>query len=35
MGSIPKVAAALSLLFIVGLVAIWFGPETKGIPLED
>ena len=34
-GSIPKVAAALSLFFIVGLVAIWFGPETKGINLED
>jgi MFS family permease len=35
MGSIPKVAATLSLLFIIGLIAIWFGPETKGIPLED
>jgi len=35
MGSIPKVAAILSLFFIVGLVAIWFGPETKGMPLED
>jgi MFS family permease len=34
-GSFPAASAAISLLFIVGMVAIWFGPETKGIPLLD
>lgn len=34
-GSFPAASAAISLLFIVGMVAIWVGPETKGIPLND
>jgi hypothetical protein len=34
-GSFPAASAAISLLFIVGMVAIWLGPETKGIPLDD
>ena len=34
-GTFPHVAAAISLFFVVGLVAIWFGPETRGIALED
>jgi MFS family permease len=34
-GSFPAASAVVSLLFIVGMVAIWFGPETKGIPLDD
>jgi MFS family permease len=34
-GSFPAASAAVSLLFIVGMVSIWFGPETRGIPLDD
>jgi MFS family permease len=34
-GSFPAASAVVSLLFIVGMVAIWFGPETQGIPLDD
>jgi MFS family permease len=34
-GSFPMASAAVSMLFIVGMVVIWFGPETKGIPLGD
>jgi MFS family permease len=34
-GSFPAASAAVSLLFIVGMVTIWLGPETKGIPLDD
>lgn len=34
-GSFPAASAAISLLFVVGMVAIWLGPETKGIPLDD
>lgn len=34
-GSIPDAAAASTVAYLVGLVAIWFGPETKGRPLED
>ncbi|WP_087750367.1 MFS transporter [Paraburkholderia caledonica] len=34
-GSFPAASAAVSLLFIVGMVSIWFGPETKGIPLDN
>lgn len=34
-GSITAAAAMISLLFIVGLVAIWFGPETQGRQIQD
>jgi MFS family permease len=34
-GSFPAAAASTSVAFVVGLVAIWFGPETKGKPLPD
>jgi hypothetical protein len=34
-GSFPMASAVVSLLFIVGMIAIWFGPETRGIPLGD
>jgi MFS family permease len=34
-GSLPNAAAVISLFIVVGLIAIWFGPETKGMPLED
>jgi MFS family permease len=35
MGSIPSAAAVTAWLFVPGLVVIWFGPETRGVPLED
>lgn len=34
-GSFPAAAAATTVAYVVGLIAIWFGPETKGRPLED
>ena len=35
MGSVPLAALAVSWVFLIGSVAIWFGPETRGVPLED
>jgi MFS-type transporter involved in bile tolerance (Atg22 family) len=29
-GSFAAVSAALSFVILIGLVAIWFGPETRG-----
>ena len=34
-GSYPAACATITLVYIVGMVAIWFGPETKGKPLPD
>jgi len=34
-GSIPAACSAVGLTLIVGLIAIWFGPETAGKPLQD
>jgi MFS family permease len=34
-GSIPRASSSVALILIVGLVAIWFGPETSGKPLPD
>jgi MFS family permease len=34
-GSFPAAAASSSVFFMIGLVAIWFGPETRGKPLSD
>ena len=34
-GSFPAAAGAISFAYVVGAVVIWFGPETRGIPLED
>jgi MFS family permease len=34
-GSFPAAAASTSVFFVVGLIAIWFGPETRGVPLSD
>lgn len=33
-GSFAAVAAALSSVFVLGLVTIWFGPETRGRTLQ-
>jgi MFS family permease len=34
-GSFPAAAVSSSVFFLIGMVAIWFGPETKGVPLSD
>lgn len=35
MFSFPKAASVLSMIYLVGLVVIWLGPETKGKPLPE
>ena len=32
---LPQACAALSFIYVVGIVVIWFVPETKGQPLPD
>jgi MFS family permease len=34
-GSVPNAALTLTASYGVGLIAIWFGPETRGLPLQD
>lgn len=34
-GSIPRACAAVALSLTIGMVAIWFGTETKGRPLPE
>jgi len=34
-GSVPVAAVMLTASYGVGLIAIWFGPETRGLPLQD
>jgi MFS family permease len=34
-GSFPAAAASVAFAYVVGAIVIWFGPETRGIPLED
>ena len=34
-GSYPSACATISLVYVLGMVMIWFGPETKGQPLPD
>jgi MFS family permease len=34
-GSLPHAAAATAIAYVVGLIAIWFGPETWRKPLTD
>ena len=31
----PKAGASLAAIYLLGLMIIWFGPETKGKPLPD
>jgi hypothetical protein len=35
LGSVPMAGFMVAGIYVVGMVAIWFGPETKGLPLED
>jgi hypothetical protein len=34
-GGLPQACAALSFIYVVGVIVIWFVPETKGQPLPD
>jgi MFS family permease len=34
-GSYPRACSTITLVYVVGLVLIWFAPETKGKPLPD
>jgi MFS family permease len=34
-GSVPFAAVAVTSVYAIGLIAIWFGPETRGAPLPD
>ena len=34
-GSYARAGAVVTLIYAVGLLAIWFGPETKGRPLPE
>jgi MFS transporter, SHS family, sialic acid transporter len=34
-GSFAKTGAVITLIYVLGLVVIWFGPETKGRPLPE
>ncbi len=34
-GGLPQACAALSYIYVVGIVVIWFVPETKGKPLPE
>ena len=34
-GSLQLAAVSIIWIYLIGLTAIWFGPETKGVPLED
>ena len=34
-GSVPMAAIAVTAFYLIGLVAVWFGPETRGLPLQD
>jgi MFS family permease len=34
-GSFPAAALSTSVFFLIGMIAIWFGPETRGVALDD
>lgn len=34
-GSYAQAGAVISLIYVVGMVTIWFAPETKGKPLPE
>jgi MFS family permease len=35
LGSAPAAGATATAIYLVGLMAIWFGPETRDVPLQD
>lgn len=34
-GSFPKAGMVMSLIYVVGMIIIWFAPETRGKPLPE
>jgi hypothetical protein len=34
-GSAAVAGALATIFYLVGMIAIWFGPETRGVPLQD
>ncbi len=34
-GSAPTAGLLVTGVYVIGLVVIWFGPETRGVPLQD
>jgi len=34
-GSVPAAGILVAWIYVIGVIAIWFGPETRGVPLED
>jgi MFS family permease len=34
-GSVPAAGRMVAWIYLIGIAAIWFGPETRGKPLED
>jgi len=34
-GTYEKAGAAIAFVYVVGMIAIWFAPETRGQPLPD
>jgi hypothetical protein len=34
-GSAAAAGALATIFYLVGMIAIWFGPETRGVPLQD
>jgi predicted MFS family arabinose efflux permease len=34
-GSYAKMGGVITLIYLVGMIAIWFAPETRGRPLPD
>jgi SHS family sialic acid transporter-like MFS transporter len=34
-GDLPKAGSALAAIYLIGVVIVWFGPETKGKELPD
>ncbi len=33
--SFPKAGSVMTVIYLIGVVIVWFGPETKGKPLPD
>jgi MFS family permease len=34
-GDYPRACATMSFVYLIGMVLIWFGPETRGLPLPE
>ncbi|HVC62406.1 MAG TPA: MFS transporter [Acetobacteraceae bacterium] len=34
-GSVPSAGLTIVWIYAIGMIAIWFGPETRGVPLAD